>query len=76
MSTELHLFISDLMLIGLGVVMLVRPQLVYKLNEGWMYIDARKPPKPVMTVYLWATRFVGVMFILAGIGSLIGPFLA
>ena len=76
MNTALHLFLSDLALIGLGVVMLISPQLMYKLTEGWKYGDARKPPRPVMKVYLWATRFGGVMFILVGIGSLIVPFLS
>ena len=75
MSTELRLFISELVLTGLGVVMLAKPQLVYKLTEGWKYGDARKQSKLHLKLHLWEARFSGVIFTLVGIASLIHRFL-
>ena len=65
-------FILGLVLIGIGAVMLVKPQFVYKLTEGWKHDgDVYEPSR----LYLWSTRFGGVMFVLAGICGLILSFL-
>ena len=62
-------FILGLVLIGIGAVMLAKPQLVYELTESWKHGGAGEPSK----LYLGSTRFGGVMFILAGICGLIVP---
>lgn len=65
-------FIIGLVLIGIGVAMLARPQIVYELTESWKHDGGVYGPS---RLYVWSTRFGGVMCILAGIGGLILPFL-
>ena len=65
-------FIAGLALIAIGVVMLVKPQLVFELTESWKHDSgAAEPSKP----WLFSTRFGGVMCVLAGIVGIIVPFL-
>ena len=65
-------FFIGLALIGIGAVMLVKPRLMYELTETWQHDGGAGEPSKL---YLWSTRFGGVMFILAGICGLILPFL-
>ena len=64
--------IIGLVLIGIGITMLVKPQLVYELTESWKHDGGVYEPS---RLYVWSTRFGGVMFILAGICGMIVPFL-
>ena len=63
-------FFIGLVLIGIGITMLVKPQLVYELTETWKHDGGAGEPSKL---YLWSTRCGGVMFILAGICGLIVP---
>ena len=63
-------FIIGLVLTGIGVTMLVKPQIVYELTESWKHDGGVGEPSGL---YVWSTRFGGVMFILAGICGLIVP---
>ena len=63
-------FILGLVLIGIGAVMLAKPQLVYELTESWKHDGGVDEPSGL---YIGSTRFGGVMFILAGICGLIVP---
>ena len=66
-------FIVGLALIGIGVTMLIKPQFVYELTESWKHDGGVYEPS---RLYVWSTRFGGVMFTLAGIGGVIVPFLS
>ena len=65
-------FFIGLILIVIGITMLVRPKFIYELTESWKHGGGMDEPS---ALYLFSTRFGGVMFILAGIGGLIVPFL-
>ena len=65
-------FFIGLVLIGIGITMLVKPQFVYELTESWKHGGGVYEPSGL---YVWSTRFGGVMFILAGICGVIVPFL-
>lgn len=58
--------------IGLGLFMIILPQIFYSLTEKWK-TSSDSDPSPV---YLFSTRFGGIMFILVGIGSIVAQFIA
>ena len=66
--------IWDLALISVGVALLVKPHLIYRLTKGWKRDDAEKPSKLYRMLCPWGAWFVGVIFILVGIASLIHRF--
>ena len=65
-------FIAGLALIALGVAMLVKPRLFFELTESWKHDSGADEPSKM---WLYSTRFGGVMCVLAGIGGVIVPFL-
>ena len=65
-------FIAGLALIAIGVVMLVKPQLVFELTESWKHDSGAAEPSKL---WLFSTRFGGVVCVLAGILGIIVPFL-
>ena len=64
-------FIAGLALIAIGVVMLVKPQFVFELTESWKHDSGAAEPSKL---WLFSTRFGGVMCVLAGIGGMIFVF--
>ncbi len=64
-------FIAGLALIAIGVVMLVKPQLVFELTESWKHDSGAAEPSKL---WLFSTQFGGVMCVLAGIGGMIFVF--
>ena len=52
--------------------MIILPQIFYSLTEKWK-TSSDSDPSPV---YLFSTRFGGIMFILVGIGSIVAQFIA
>ncbi len=64
--------ITGIILIAIGITMLAKPRLVFELVENWKCGGVCEPSK----LYLWSTRFGGVMFTLAGICGLLVPFLS
>ena len=55
--------IAGLALIALGITMLVNPRLVFQLAESWKHDGGAEPSE----MFLFSTRFGGVMCTLAGI---------
>jgi hypothetical protein len=52
------------LLVIVGLVMLVRPALIWSIGEQWKSSDATEPS----ALYILSTRFGGVMCLLVGIG--------
>jgi hypothetical protein len=50
-----------------GLLMLVRPTVIWTITESWKSNDATEPSD----IYILSTRFGGVMCTLAGIGGII-----
>ncbi len=55
----------------IGLLMLIKPKIVWQITEEWKSYDATEPSD----FYIKSTRFGGVMFLLVGVGSLIAFFL-
>ncbi len=64
-------FIVGLALIAMGIAMLWKPRLVFELTESWKHDGGADEPS---RLWLFSTRFGGVMCVLAGICGLIVPF--
>ena len=60
--------IAGLALIALGITMLVNPRLVFQLAESWKHDGGAE-------MFLYSTRFGGVMCTLAGICGLVVAFI-
>ena len=60
-------YILSIILIAVGITMLIRPKIFFELTESWKSSISSGPSK----LYLFSTRFGGVMCILAGVGELI-----
>lgn len=60
-------FILSIILIAVGIIMLIRPKIFFELTENWKSETSSEPSK----LYLFGTRFGGIMCILAGVGELI-----
>ena len=65
-------FIAGLALIAIGIVMLAKPRLVFELTESWKHDGGAAEPSKM---WLFSTRFGGMMCVLAGICGVIVPFL-
>lgn len=65
--------IAGIVLIAIGIVMLAKPRLFFELTESWKHDGGADEPSKL---YVWSTRFGGVMFTLAGICGLLVPFLS
>ena len=50
-----------------SAVLLLKPELVYKLTERWKCYSSDEPS----TLYLFSARFSGVIMSILGVGSLI-----
>ncbi|MDQ0899534.1 DUF6199 family natural product biosynthesis protein [Paenibacillus sp. V4I7] len=59
-------FISVLLVI-LGLIMLLKPSIVWTVTESWKSNDATKPSE----LYVWSTRFGGIIVTLAGLGGVL-----
>jgi hypothetical protein len=49
-----------------GLVMLVRPAVIWVITESWKSNDATEPS----TIYIWSTRFGGAICTIAGVGGI------
>ena len=63
-------FLGGLLLVGLGQLMVWKPRLFYELTERWKNRDAGAPSR----LYLFSTRFGGVLSILLGLAGVISFF--
>ena len=66
-------FVIGLILIAIGAVMLVKPQFVFELTESWKHNGGAGGPSKL---WLFSTRFGGVMLVLAGLCGVIVPFIS
>lgn len=61
------MIILGIILIVVGILMLVRPTVVWSITESWKSNDATEPS----TLFKLSTRFGGVMCTLVGVGVII-----
>jgi hypothetical protein len=54
-------------LIVVGLLLLLRPDLVWQVTEQWKSSDATEPS----SLYMISTRFGGIMCLLVGLASLL-----
>lgn len=62
---------TGIILIIIGISMMIKPSLLWLITESWKSNDATEPS----SLYIWSTRFGGVMVTLAGIGGVLAFFL-
>lgn len=63
-------FILGMVLLAVGLLMVIRPQVFYDLTESWKNSGAGEPSR----MYLFSTRFGGVMCSAAGIAGIVVTF--
>lgn len=61
------MLLTAIILLTVGLLMLLKPKIVWKVLEEWKSYSAEEPSR----FYIKSTRFGGIMFILAGAASLI-----
>ncbi|WP_342773842.1 DUF6199 family natural product biosynthesis protein [Cohnella pontilimi] len=66
MESELMIFLA-VVLVLVGVLMLIRPNMIWTITESWKSSDATEPS----SLYVFSTRFGGVMVTLAGIAGIV-----
>ncbi|WP_088010739.1 DUF6199 family natural product biosynthesis protein [Gottfriedia acidiceleris] len=64
------LFLGILLLI-IGLLMLISPYTFYLITESWKSHYVTEPS----SLYVWSTRFGGIMFTLVGSGEIISSFI-
>lgn len=65
------MFLLGIILMIIGVVMIVKPSVIWFIQENWKSNDNTEPS----SLYIWSTRFGGIMMTLAGIGGVVVNFL-
>lgn len=63
---------GSLALMAMGVTMLIQPQFFYELTESWKHSGSSEPSE----LWVFSTRFGGVIFTLVGIAGLVLPFMS
>ncbi|RXT03835.1 DUF6199 family natural product biosynthesis protein [Ammoniphilus sp. CFH 90114] len=58
-------------LLLVGLLMFIKPQVFWLLTESWKSNQADEPS----SFYLWSTRFGGVVFTIVGISTILASFL-
>ncbi|WP_372663706.1 DUF6199 family natural product biosynthesis protein [Cohnella sp.] len=51
-----------------GILMFFKPSLIWSITESWKSNDGTEPSH----LYIWSTRFGGVMCTLAGLAGILG----
>ena len=57
------LFFGSIVMLVIGICMLLRPDVIYRLTESWKNNFSDDPSR----LYIISTRFGGVMFLLVGL---------
>lgn len=55
----------------LGVLFIINPSFIWLITESWKSDDGTEPS----SLYIWNTRFGGMILLIVGIGSVITAFL-
>ncbi|CAJ1314512.1 DUF6199 family natural product biosynthesis protein [Paenibacillus nuruki] len=63
------MFILSIILVIIGILMLIRPSIVWMVTEQWKSNGATEPS----TFYSWMIRGVGVVFVVLGVLGLTVP---
>ncbi|MBP1996612.1 DUF6199 family natural product biosynthesis protein [Paenibacillus eucommiae] len=50
-----------------GLLLLIKPSVIWTITESWKSNDATEPSD----LYIWSTRFGGIMCTLAGVAGII-----
>ena len=58
-----------LLLFGFGILAFLKPDIIWKVTEQWKSYSADEPSD----LYLFSTKFGGVLFILVGIAAVLLP---
>ncbi|MFE8699975.1 DUF6199 family natural product biosynthesis protein [Cytobacillus sp. FJAT-54145] len=61
---------TGIFLTAFGVLLIIKPSLLWLLTESWKSADGTEPSN----LYIWSTRFGGVMFMLVGISTVVVTF--
>lgn len=64
-------FVIGIIFACIGLLMLLKPQIIYSLVESWKNNLSGEPSR----LYLFSTRFGGVIFLLVGIAAVITQFI-
>lgn len=65
------MFLLGIMLVIIGITMIIKPNIIWFVTESWKSNDATEPTH----LYIWSTRFGGIMITLAGIGGVVANFI-
>jgi hypothetical protein len=66
-----YLLALGIFLIIIGVSMVIEPSLFWLITESWKSNDGTEPSK----LYIWSTRFGGIIVTVVGFSSVIVAFL-
>ena len=58
-----------LLLLGIGILAFLKPDFIWKVTEQWKSYSADEPSD----LYLFSTKFGGILFILLGIAAVLLP---
>ncbi len=64
-------FIIGAVFLIVGAAMVLKPDIIFQITESWKYNSQTEPSN----LFLWQTRFGGVLFLVVGIGSMAVQFL-
>jgi hypothetical protein len=59
------MILMGVFLIIMGVLMMIKPSLIWLITESWKSDDGAEPSN----LYIRSTRFGGIMMTLAGVGA-------
>jgi len=66
------LLLGGILLLLVGLIMLIKPDLFFHLTEAWKTYSSADPSK----LYIFSTRFGGIIFTLVGVAAVIIFFVA
>lgn len=58
-------FLIGIVFAGIGLTMLIKPQIIFHITEGWKNSNNNEPSD----LYIISIRFGGVMFVIIGFAS-------
>lgn len=63
---------GGIIILALGVFIFLKPDLVWKITEGWKFYNADGPSE----FYLKITKIAGILYVLFGIAMMVVPFIS
>jgi hypothetical protein len=65
------MFILGIFFIFIGVLFIINPSFIWLITESWKSDDGTEPS----ILYIWNTRFDGLILLIVGFGSVITAYL-